>query len=152
DGQANIYPFPGLSVIDVSDPGAPRRIAHLQTPGGAFGLAISGSKVFIAANLEGLQIVDISNPSQPALIGSWTDGSGYQAYGVAANGSVVYLADSGNGLKVLDVSNPSAPILIGSLGIPTRVLTLSGSTLYLQSGGYVFVVDVTDPTAPAVRG
>jgi hypothetical protein len=151
EGRSGVYPFPGLTVVDASNPSSPQQIAHIEVAGG-IDLAISGSTLFTAALDAGLQVVDISNPSQPAVIGSWTDGSGYQAYGVAAAGSVVYLAYAGSGLKVLDVSNPSTPTPIGSLGIPTRVLTLSGSTLYLQNGHRVVVVDVTDPTSPQEVG
>ena len=157
EGRENVYPFPGLTVIDVSEPSNLRQIGHLevgsqQTPPGAFDLAVSGTTVFLAANWAGLQVVDVSNPSQPALIGSWTDGLGNQAYSVAAAGSLVYLAYAGSGLKVLDVSNPSAPTPIGSLGIPTRIVTLSGSTVYLQNGHRIVVVDVTNPTSPQEVG
>ena len=150
-GNPNIYPGLGLIAVDVSNPSSPRQIGMVQTPG-TFDLAISGSTIFLAANQAGLQIVDVSNPTAPAIIGSWNDGLGNQAYGVAAAGSLVYLAYASAGLKVLDVSNPSAPTPIGGLAIPTRVLTLAGSRLYMQNGSRVYVVDVTDPTSPQVMG
>src|SRR5262245_50260583 len=32
DGQQNVYPFPGLTAVDVSNPAAPIKIGHVQAP------------------------------------------------------------------------------------------------------------------------
>jgi len=51
--------------------------------------------------LKGLQIIDISNPALPTLIGSYdTAGS---AYSVSIAGSYAYVADSGGGLVIIKV-------------------------------------------------
>jgi hypothetical protein len=141
-----------LIVADVSDPLAPQQIATLPVPGINFGLVLSGFSVFIATNNSGLQIADVSNPNKPVLVGSWDDGSGNAIESIAGGGSLLYVAYSGGGLKVLDVSNPSAPTVIGSLLIPTRIVALSGSRLYMQNGHRVVVVDVTNPTSPQEMG
>jgi len=65
----------------------------------------------LADGSSGLQVIDVSNPSSPVLIGS-VDTPGF-ARGVTVTGDTAYVADWSNGLQVIDVSNPSSPVLIG---------------------------------------
>ena len=54
-------------------------------------VAISGTCAYVADMSSGLQVIDISIPSSPHLIGS-CDTPGY-AYGVAISGTCAYVAD-----------------------------------------------------------
>ena len=72
-----------------------------------------GNYAYVADSvLNGLVIVDVSNPAAPTLKGSY-DTTGY-SYGVAVEGNYAYVADGDNGLLIVDVSNPAAPTLKGS--------------------------------------
>jgi hypothetical protein len=64
----------GLQVIDVSDPGNPRLVGGLDTPGSAEGVAVSGQYAYVADGEWGLHILRIGDAATPPR--AWTDRSG----------------------------------------------------------------------------
>jgi hypothetical protein len=62
----------------------------------AFDLEVVGDLAYIAAGVSGLQIVDVSDPDNPEIIGYWDDNPGY-AYGVTVSDDYAYLADYHSG-------------------------------------------------------
>src|SRR5260221_89732 len=82
----------------------------------------------------GIQIVDISNPTAPLLLGSVAAGTG--AEGIYATGKYVYVAAS-TALVVIDVSNPNSPFIAGSITSGTAL-----QSVYV-SGKYAYVADET---------
>jgi len=117
---------------------------------------ISGNYAYCAAIGAGLDIIDISDPSNPNLLGNYN--TWREAYGVYVSGNYAYVADGSGGLKIIDISNPTSPTLIGSCGT-------SGSAYDVYvSGGYAYVanvsidsyglkvIDITDPTHPLLVG
>ncbi len=98
-----------LLVIDISDPCIPSFAGFVSTePGDALGVAVSGDYAFVVKGLNGLQIVDISDPNNPSLIAGY-DTPG-QAYDVAVSGDYTYVADDYAGLQVLEVFQRSYDI------------------------------------------
>jgi len=70
DGEAH------LQVIDVSVPESPRIAGHLDWLGGvATHVAVSGSHLYVTDGFR-LQVVDISSPTAPYLVGRWTHPEG----------------------------------------------------------------------------
>jgi hypothetical protein len=89
----------------------PSEVGSYDTPGDAWGVAVSGNYAYVAAASSGLRIIDITNPSAPTETGFYdTPGN---AYGVAVSGNFAFVADRTGGLLVIDVSNPAAPSLAG---------------------------------------
>lgn len=132
-------------------------------------LAQVGSYAYVAtssSNPPELDVVDVSDPTNPHVVGS-TSGcqtatpldAGADSYGVAAAGSYAYVADYGtNDVAVVNVSNPACPTRVG-------VATLSGSAgpwgiavqgdyVYVANSnvGTVSVVNVSNPASPVVAG
>jgi hypothetical protein len=69
-----------------------------------------------AATVWGLEILDISNPADPARIGEApTIG---EAMGVCVSNNYAYVADGYAGLQVIDVSDPTNPVAIGNVDTP----------------------------------
>jgi len=62
---------------------------------------------YIADGSAGLRVVDVSDPANPSLSGTYN--SSGTAVGVFVSGSHAYLADSSNGVVSVNVSNPSLP-------------------------------------------
>jgi len=72
--------------------------------------------VLLADGPSGLQVLDVSTPSAPTLLGGVdTPGS---AYGITVHNDVAFVADYDSGLQVINVSTPSAPTLLGSVATP----------------------------------
>jgi hypothetical protein len=153
----------GLSVVDVTNLQAPVLVAEVPTRGSANDVRVSGAVAYVAEDF-GLQLLDVSDPAHPARLGSLSLPDGNQVR-LAVGGNLVYLADMNFGLHVVDVTNPMQPVEVGSLalaGTPRAVglggtglggFALTGSYAVVACGdGGVAVVDVSDPTAPALVG
>src|SRR4030095_4959244 len=64
-----------LQVYDVSDPLHPIQVSTYRTPGGGQRLFLKGTVAYVADGEEGLQVVDLSTPSRPGLVGAYMAGS-----------------------------------------------------------------------------
>ena len=83
-----------------------------NTSGYALGVGVSGSYAYVADDIAGLRIIDISNPASPTLVGTYnTSGN---AAGVTVSGSYAYVADYAAGLHIIDIGNPANPTLVGT--------------------------------------
>ncbi|MCK4306458.1 MAG: hypothetical protein KAY24_19610, partial [Candidatus Eisenbacteria sp.] len=100
-------------------------------PHNAYAVAASGDLAFVAD--ADLQIIDISDPSNPVLAGSYDTPD--QARGVAVSGNLAFVADDHSGLQIIDISNPSSPVLAGSYDTPDRAFDVA------VSGDLAFVAD-----------
>ena len=138
-------------------------------PGHAVGLAVMGNFLYVADRDSGLQVVDVSTPSSPVIVGHVST-PGYAA-GVAVTGDHAYVADGPTGpdelsrLVVADITTPESPLIVGSVDLrgyarrvflagdftdwkPLRMRKRAGAfsiTLSLPPGRhqYKFIVDDT---------
>ena len=58
-----------LRIVDVSNPSAPVEWSTYTAPDRIYGLHANGDRVYLAVGLEGLQIIDVSSPTTPRLVG-----------------------------------------------------------------------------------
>lgn len=118
----------------------------------AWGVTVSGKHAYVAGGLDGLFVVDISNPANPIVVGHAYDGG--TAYGVAVSGKCAFLANDYDGLRIYDVSNPAAPKSIACTNdilARARSVAVVGNTAYLANGA-LFIYDISDPTFPKKLG
>lgn len=120
-------------------------------------VAITGNYAFVGTlaspNDFGIEIYDISDPSQPIHSGSAIDDR--IEYISIADTTAFAIAYSPTTIYALDISNPQSPSTIGSLSVPGGFDSAvhNGTTLYVStfsSGSLergVYVIDVSDPTA-----
>jgi hypothetical protein len=117
--------------------------AYLATEG-------SGSN---GSSLDRLQVVDISDPTAPTIVGNFTL-PGYGASEVEVSGNYAYVG-ADYWVQVVDISDPTNPTYADRMGLGStnniRDLTVSGNFLYAvgrYSGDINFaIIDITDPTA-----
>lgn len=114
-----------------------------------------GDLVFIARRGEGFEIIDASDPANPASVFSGRNDLFIQDLKVSGN--LLFASnESGNGQSVIvfDITNPAAPTEIGSFGglsmFACNNLAVSGHYLYCCSltANRVVVLDVTTPSSP----
>ncbi len=84
--------------------------------GGVRGVHVVSNFAYVADSINGLRIVDVSNPNTPTLAGSYNTPD--NAQGVHVAGGFAYVADGNSGLRIVDVSNPNAPTFAGSYNTP----------------------------------
>ena len=73
---------------------------------------------------------------------------------ISTDGTHAYVG-GGQSLSVLDLSEPSQPLQVGSICLPNAIKSMSlvGNYAYVAAGAAgLFVVDVSDPASPTVRG
>jgi len=144
--------YSGLQVVDISDPTHPMRAGSYDTPGIAYGVAITESYAYIADS-AGLRVLDISNPTNPTELG-FCDIPG-NAQRVVVVGSHAYVASGDAGLRVVDVSTPTNPVEVGFYDTPGHAsdVTVTGGYAYvIDRWGGLRVVDIITPTDPMEVG
>lgn len=75
---------------------------------------VDGNYCYVAQGESGLAILDVTNPKNPTIVSSFSEGvRGYSAK-VAKKENTVYLAAGGFGITVIDVETPSEPSILSS--------------------------------------
>jgi hypothetical protein len=145
----------GLKIIDVSNPASPTLLGTFDTPGYAYGIAITGTTAYVGDWGGGLRIIDVSNPASPASLGSYNNSGTATVWGVAVSGSVVWLVDSSTGARAIDVSNPASPTPLGYFDTPgnPRGVTVSGNAVYVADGsGGLQILNASNPSSATPVG
>ncbi|MBU2053234.1 MAG: hypothetical protein KJ721_03250, partial [Nanoarchaeota archaeon] len=143
-----------LEVYDVSLADSPSLIGSIAVGGNAQHIHVQGSYVYAATN-SGLQIIDVSNPKVPQIVGTITPAPLKSVY---VQGNYAYLTDNNNNiLYVISISNPSAPVIVGSVGTgggdPTQVY-VQGRYAYIpnMAADELVVFDISNPSSPSEIG
>ncbi|MDD3102572.1 MAG: hypothetical protein PHE59_05505, partial [Patescibacteria group bacterium] len=128
-------------ILDVSTPSDIKEKSIIDTLDGTEGIDVSGNRAYLASHSYGVQIIDITDKSNPSKI-SMVDTPQYltdannSAYQVAVSGNYAYVANGNNiGLVVIDVSEPFSPNFSESLK------TLSDSQGVYVSGDYAYMAE-----------
>jgi hypothetical protein len=104
---------------------------------------------YVADATGGLQIFDISDPTNPDSVGSYDVPS--LAYDVFVQDSLAYLADRDGGLQIVNVKDPGNPVFINSLDTPGKAYSIfvQDTLVYIadQTGG-LRIIGVSDPANP----
>jgi hypothetical protein len=120
--------------------------------GEALDVMVSGSHAYVTNGSHpyigepgawGLQVVDVSNPAAPEILGSASTPS--SAVSVALSGSYAYVADDGFGVLVVDISDPASPTTVGSIGTPGSAhgVAVSENYVYVADGTFGLQVAAT---------
>lgn len=133
-----------LTVVDITNPAAPKTAGAYTFPELIWGFTVAGSTMYVAADTYGLGILDVSNAAAPVLRGALkTPG---QAKNVALFGTKALVADHVSGIDVVDVSTPARPVLVGSFfvdGFAKDVVTTGTLAFALDQPAGLYVFDLT---------
>ncbi|MCH8806431.1 MAG: hypothetical protein IH986_10125 [Planctomycetes bacterium] len=95
---------PGMSIIDISDPLAPRWLGRHNAPRTSRNHKLVGELAYLAGMAGGLEIVDVSRPTAPALIARHDTFD--RASQVTVSGSYAFVSDSWGGLVIFRTTFP----------------------------------------------
>lgn len=136
----------GLSSVNVAVPESPFRTDFLNLAGEPVRLDASATHAFVACGSAGLVVVDISDPQNLSLVGSY--GSSVRA--VCLDGDRLGIVNEDQ-FEILDVTVPAAPVLLGSIDIDIWQsnidVVLQGDVAYASRWWAVTQLDVSDPGA-----
>lgn len=128
------------------------------TTDAAVAVDVAGNYAYIADRDGGLQIFDISNPSNPVHVGAYDFNQQGIAQAIDVVGNLAYLAVGEAGLQIIDISNPANPTLAGSIATPARArgVQVVGNLAYVAddsgNGGGLQIIDVSNPASPSISG
>ena len=163
-GKHAIYPGTGIWVIDISDATRPTPINFLDLPNEKWSLSIHSSVLYALDGSQdwqepeplSLRIIDISNPSQLALISSLSmpELLPLSPSGIQVTGDWLYLGFGMSGLKLYDIRDPRNPLetptTSPSWPMPYAFkLAVDGSRLMVNGN---MAYDISDPTSPNLVG
>jgi len=142
-----------INVFDISNPTNPDPVDtylwdypdYVDT----WGISYSDNYLFIALGLEGLLVVNASNPNELTLATHYEE-TGY-LLDVYAQDGIAYIADRDYGLQVLDVQDPANPVYLGGLdtdGYAYGVCVSDGYGYIADGPAGVKVMDVSNPSTP----
>ena len=184
----------GVQIIDITNPATPIAVSSITdatatngSPFDALNGAFSITSIQIGSSLyalvasfndDGMQIIDISDPTTPTAVSSVTDGDldsngvrfreldGSVAVTAVKIGESTYALVTANrdrGIQIINITNPIAPTVASSIANGVDGFNISlirhistvqiGASTYalvtsFSSGGYVQIIDISDPTAP----
>lgn len=122
-----------------------------DSPGQARAVAFSplnANRAYVADGGSGLQVIDVSNPASPLLLGS-LDTTG-TAMGMAAIGQYALVADDSD-LQSVDMSNPAEPVLRNTYSEGSfKAIAVQDQYAYIAAGPSVGlkILDISDPANP----
>jgi len=142
-----------LGLVDLTDPGNPVLLADFPIPGGGYAsdvITVPGTlSVLVGSVSAGVTFVDLTDPTTPAVTGSWAPSTGAVLHAdlegdrIAAGGS--------NDVWVLDASNMATPVELGSFTVPGTVhgVVIRGDYVYVAANtSGVRIWDISNPASP----
>lgn len=124
----------GMGVYDVADPMAPISLGSGTTNGFCTYVKQRGGIAF-ACDGGGLRIFDVSFPTNPALMGTFSAGGSCYEMCFTDNADVIYLGGL-PGLFSLMISNPANPVLVNANSDGQGYSCASGSGVALAASRY----------------
>ncbi len=142
-----------LQVIDIWNPTNPLYFkcigsAPIASSGNAYDVSVAGDLAYVAAYDGGLQVFDVSDPTNPTPYATYTTAG--NAGGVVVAGDVAYVAVAAAGVEIVDVTGPT-PSQRGLCDVPGIAvgLAVTGTWVYVAGGtAGVQVVDASDLASP----
>lgn len=121
----------------------------------ATAVAVQGAYAYVGSQ-DSLFVVDISNPARPVVQGQSLQLSG-AVLDIDIQNDLAYVAAGSGGLYIFNISTLSSPRKVGtftdfqSQGYATAVRGVNTYAYVTADDGF-YILDVSDPTAPAQRG
>ncbi len=138
-----------LQIMDITDFNNPVEVGQFFDENGAFtDVYVNNGFAYLLEDGLGLRIVDISDPANPIERGNLTLPGDFQR--LCANDEYVFVANGVAGLSIIDVYYPGYPqlsLLYDEVGSVYDV-ALMGNNLFLATGSYLQIVDISNPYEP----
>ena len=133
------------------------KIAQVET-GDAYDLWIDIDKdiAYVTCGYSGVKAFDVSDPHNPTEIANVSSSSNGYAHQLVMRDNLMFIADGHGGLKIIDFENFSNPVVLSQYtGDYAWGVEVIGDTAFVANGftgvgGKLTIVDVTDPTTPAL--
>lgn len=149
-----------LEIFDIRTPTNPVHVATFDTAGSATSVDFSGGFSYLADGVTDMQAIDVSDPANPLLVGTYKSDASSNDCGIEYRGpgTLIQVIDNFaysagvSGLHVLDISDPSHPMSVGHTWcLPIYGFRVAGRYLYSTLWSQWvndFVLSVADASNP----
>jgi hypothetical protein len=130
----------------------------------ASSIYVAGKYAYIASFNDGVEILDVSDPTNPTHVGAIFDNNTTALGGassIVVAGKYAYVAAYTDGVEILDISDPTNPTHVGAI-FDNGTTALAGAYSIYVAGKYAYVaardddgveiIDISDPTNPTHVG
>ena len=104
------------------------------------------------STVQGLKIIDITDPYKPVLTSSITKGTATSISIMQKEANIyVLMADVSRGMKIIEITDPLNPVLVGNhttsnaLGVCSMVLREKIYALIADGSAGLKIIEVTNP-------
>lgn len=144
---SRIVGYQGIGIIDVEDPNNLNIVGEYKTCN-AKKLYVNDNYSYVANGCRGLTIIDVSNPSHPAIILEFIND--HNVVDVMIDSTIAFLSVSNQnyyrGIQILDISNPLQPNLINTLNLTGGHLAFDKYNNFIYIGGDTGIIKIFDIT------
>ena len=119
----------------------------------------TGTGCTLTVSFDGITIIDVTTPKEPALLGSLSNADTMRgASGAYVTSMNLYVsADISDALSIIDITDPTTPVQVGSLVDSSNLDGASSVNVvfpyaYLTGSGQFTIINITDKTNPTFKG
>ncbi|MBD3271205.1 MAG: T9SS type A sorting domain-containing protein [Elusimicrobia bacterium] len=140
----------GLLIYDITSPSSSQLVGFYETPydESLLGVGVFGDYAYLGRYHEGLEIVNIKDPSHPVHVDMVDLDYAYYPY---VKNNLLYVACGTRGLAIYDISDPAAPVKQSVVPGARSVYDVEviGAYAYITNGsGGIITADISDPVHP----
>ncbi|MBU1638834.1 hypothetical protein KKC97_14320, partial [bacterium] len=144
-----------FTIFDVSDPLHPQELGFYESRWGFNDFDIVGNIAYcVGTGYECLFALDISDPTAPQLLASYTSEDSDVHYRFVIHDHYLYLVEN-DGLRIFDIADPAQFVEVGffEMYIGNARLYCDNRYIYLREFyRHVHVIDIADPANPTLAG
>lgn len=152
---ASRYQVGGVSVFDTSRSRTTALRSTVPLDVGGRLVAADGGIACVASRDE-LSVIDISDPDDAFLIGSYAfDGGPVEITGLEIGAGVAFVASVDGHIRIIGIDDPRNPTLVDSIGTGDQILAMDLDGDYLYLGGLTSglrILDVSSLGDPSLVG
>jgi len=137
--------YPGVVILDVTDPNHPTKPVFMDTPGLARDLWQRDGIVYIADRDTGLVVADCTDPAHPSIVKTIPVGA--ESSRIDGKGNYLFVGRELKDIVIFDISLPLSPVQIGELSDPEEDIlyfVVDGNRLLYRTDYYIGEFDISN--------
>ncbi len=129
-------------------------LGSFNTDGLALDVFVSNNRAYVADNLSGLRIIDVTTPSNTVELGYYLPPAQSLALSMVVQNNYAYVVTDNSGLRVVDISNPSTN-MVEAGGIPftgwcNGVAVLGNYAYVTNNVNGLKIINISNPANPTL--
>ena len=138
-----------IYIVDISGNVPPTTVTNYNAGYDVDNLDVENNILYVAADEEGVKILDVSTPTAPVETGEIARIYNDVVF-VRVSGDRLYVIESSSSMIIYDVSTPQSPVKLGEYRGSFRGVDVNGSNAYLWGSSGLTLLDISTPATPTL--